>query len=336
MGKIADVSKWQGNIDWDTAKSELDFVILRVQDGTVLDTKLSRNISECERLGIPYYLYGFYRNGGATEANRMVSRAKAAGATKCLGYVLDVEVSGLSKSTIQEAINTLKAAGGKTGLYIAHNYYTTYGADYGQDWTWIPRYSTNKPKYPCDLWQYTSSGSVAGMSGSIDLNVLNGDKTLEWFIGTTDTTPKSASVQLYTPNNTDAQKWAVEWDGDAFALRSLSCGLYLDVVGAGTTSGTAVQVYEGNGTDAQKWKLMQQDGSYAPDYARPVQLVPVANEALRLDVVSGGTASGAGIQVYDANATGAQQWSILDHGDGTWTLINVPSSLALDVVGGGV
>ena len=52
---IIDVSEWQGNIDWAAVKPNIHFAILRVQDGTYLDSKISRNISECERLGIPYY-----------------------------------------------------------------------------------------------------------------------------------------------------------------------------------------------------------------------------------------------------------------------------------------
>lgn len=34
MGKIADISKWQGDVDWAAAAGELDLVILR--DGIML------------------------------------------------------------------------------------------------------------------------------------------------------------------------------------------------------------------------------------------------------------------------------------------------------------
>lgn len=153
----------------------------------------------------------------------------------------------------------------------------------------------------------------------------------------TESNDKSVSIQLYTPNNTDAQKFAVEWvDDDSFRLKSVSCGLYLDVAGASKNSGTAVRVYTGNGTDAQRWKIKQQcNGQYNPDFAKPVEIIPYVNEDLRLDCVASGDVDGTGIQTYTHNDTGAQQWQILDHGDGTWTLINVDSSKALDVVGGG-
>lgn len=184
---IVDVSHHQGAINWNTAKNNILFAILRVQDGTVLDRQLSRNISECERLGIPYYCYGFYRGGGATEANRMVSRAKAAGAKNVLGYVCDVEASGYNKNNIKAFFKALPS-GLKNGLYVSHNLYSQYGTGYGEDWVWIPRYGSNngkpstKPNYACDLWQFTSTGRVPGISGNVDCNACM-NKGLDYFEG---------------------------------------------------------------------------------------------------------------------------------------------------------
>lgn len=185
---IVDVSKWQGNIDWDTAKDNVLFAILRVQDGrNTPDGKLARNVAACERLDIPYYLYGYYRNGGAAEAQLMLSRARAAGAVSALGYVCDLEESGYSKSGVRAFMGALPADL-KNGLYIAHNLYSEYGTGYGEKWVWIPRYGSNtgvpstKPAYPCDLWQFTSAGSVPGIGNQIDCNACM-DKDLEWFTG---------------------------------------------------------------------------------------------------------------------------------------------------------
>ena len=184
---IIDVSEWQGDIAWGTVKGNIHFAIIRVQDGTYLDKKLTRNISECERLGIPYYCYGFYRNGSATEAMRMITRARQAGATKCLGFILDVEVTGLSKDGIKTGISAIKSEGYRAGLYVANHLYGTYGAAYGQDFVWIPVYGVNdgyahtQPAHPCDLWQFTSKGTVPGISGGCDCNACV-NKQLSYFI----------------------------------------------------------------------------------------------------------------------------------------------------------
>lgn len=187
-----DVSSWQGNINWAVTKNNIWLAILRVQDGTYLDPKLSRNIQFCEQLGIPYYCYGFYRNGGATEAARMVSRAKAAGAKNCRGYILDVEVSGQSIANIKSAGQTLAKTGLDNGVYIANHLYSQYASVAKQSWVkfvWIPTYGVNdgyahkKPGHYCDLWQFTSAGRVPGISGNCDCNALAGNRAKESFTG---------------------------------------------------------------------------------------------------------------------------------------------------------
>lgn len=187
-----DVSSWQGNINWAVTKNNIWLAILRVQDGTYLDPKLSRNIQFCEQLGIPYYCYGFYRNGGATEAARMVSRAKAAGAKNCRGYILDVEVSGQSIAKINSAGQTLAKTGLDNGVYVANHLYSQYASVAKQSWVkfvWIPTYGINdgyahkKPGHYCDLWQFTSAGKVPGISGNCDCNALAGNRTKESFTG---------------------------------------------------------------------------------------------------------------------------------------------------------
>lgn len=71
----------------------------------------------------------------------------------------------------------------KVGLYVGHHMYAPFGmANVNCDFVWIPRYSGNKPAYPCDIWQYTETGNVPGI-GKCDLNSLVGNKPLTWFTG---------------------------------------------------------------------------------------------------------------------------------------------------------
>ena len=68
MKKGIDVSKHNGTIDWEKAKSGLDFAMLRIGFGGDIssqdDVQFNRNVSECERLGIPWggYLYSYALN----------------------------------------------------------------------------------------------------------------------------------------------------------------------------------------------------------------------------------------------------------------------------------
>lgn len=147
---------------------------------------------------------------------------------------------------------------------------------------------------------------------------------------------EQASVQLYAVNGTDAQRWKVHHNKDGtILLQNAACGLYLDVAGGNTADGTTVGVYKkGNGKN-QKWRLEQQKGSYSPEFLRPVLLVSALNRNMCLDVTGAGRDNGTRIDIYRKNNTAAQQWGILDHGDGTWTIINTGSCKALDVAGGG-
>ena len=71
-----DVSEHNGTIDWQSVKDAgIDFAILRVgfagdTNGGRLDNYFKRNVSECERLGIPYgvYLYSYARNEDDAQA----------------------------------------------------------------------------------------------------------------------------------------------------------------------------------------------------------------------------------------------------------------------------
>lgn len=58
--KFCDVSFWQGSINFDTMKSQTDYVILRAGQGSFVDTEFIRNRTECERVGLRWGLYWFY------------------------------------------------------------------------------------------------------------------------------------------------------------------------------------------------------------------------------------------------------------------------------------
>lgn len=144
-----------------------------------------------------------------------------------------------------------------------------------------------------------------------------------------------AEVQLYDFNGTDAQKWAPIHNNDGtISLRNKACGKFLDITGGAKTSGTLLQVYKNNGSTAQKFKLKKCSGC-TPDFIAPIEIIPVVNESLRVDCKSAGKTNGTKLQLYNANNTAAQRWTVIDDGSGYWTIINVNSEKALDVVGGG-
>ncbi len=193
MGNIVDISKWNGAINWGTAASQLDLVIARVQDGSnYVDPMYQSYASAMKTHHVPFGNYAFCRfiseNDARVEARDFWNR----GDKDALFWVADVEVQtmGDMRAGTQAFIDELRRLGApKVGLYAGHHVYGPFNLDkVNVDFVWIPRYGNNKPAYPCDLWQYTETGDVPGI-GKCDLNRLNGDKDLSWFLGGDKPTP---------------------------------------------------------------------------------------------------------------------------------------------------
>ena len=195
-GMIADLSKYQGDIDWGQAFSSLDFAILRSSMGVKKDERYAEYVSGCTRYKVPYHAYHYIKATDETEArNEAKVMAEATDGTSPLFYVIDAEYDGIKADrarAICEAFeNGLRhyiGSGIRVAVYIGHHLYKSWALDYGRyAYVWIPRYGSNDgkpqtpPDYPCDLWQYTSKGKLPGVSGNVDLNKLMGTKPLEFF-----------------------------------------------------------------------------------------------------------------------------------------------------------
>lgn len=200
MGYIIDISHHQPSsaIDWARAAKEVDLMIIRVQYGSkTIDREYKNHVANCKKYGIPFghYAYGHYVSvkDAIIEANDFLSRIDK----DAKFLALDVEddtVASCGTANLREAsqafIDTCRKAGYKTGYYVSHNLYMSYGLNkVDSDFLWIPRYGRNdgtankKPDFPCCIWQYTEYGKVSWYNGTLDMNLLNGDKSLTWFTG---------------------------------------------------------------------------------------------------------------------------------------------------------
>ena len=203
MGKIADVSHHQGVIDWNKASKELDLVIIRTKYGSnTTDRQYKNNVAGAQKYKVPYGLYHYAQFVSVKDAIQEAKDFLKTATHEAKFLVLDVEeqtcntVSELVQAT-QVFINICKAEDYRVGLYTGHHFYDPYRMDQVEaDFLWIPRYSSKKPIYKCDLWQYTDSGKVSGIKGNVDLNVLNGDKSLEWFIDESSVSSDNKSLNI--------------------------------------------------------------------------------------------------------------------------------------------
>lgn len=235
-----------------------------------------------------------------------------------------------ASSSVINAQNLVGLAQEENCLLWSANYYLGYKV--------ITGYSTsgmNMAIPGSDLWQFTSSGRLDGYSGNLDLDEAFMTKG-QWQAHAAGTGVNlSRSVQMYTPNGTDAQKFALDWSEDRthVMLTNIRFGLALDVYGASNENGAMVWGYTPNGSDAQLWEIIPVPGDYFPESARPVELAPMCAPDKRLDVAGGSTENGAKLCIHERNGTSAQQWYIFDDGNGLWELINngAGNKLAIDM-----
>ena len=103
------------------------------------------------------------------------------------------------------------------------------------------------------------------------------------------------NIQLYTLNETDAQKWVLQHDSKGYVtIMNYGSKLYLTA-----SNGRVTQENKSNTTN-QKWIIMF-------DAQGRLKIVSATDIKLAIDVASSNFSNGGRIQMYSSNSTGAQQ-----------------------------
>lgn len=160
---------------------------------------------------------------------------------------------------------------------------------------------------------YTPNGTASQLFvvSSSDVNIATGVSMIITSVAnkklvtdvTSASTTNGARVQLYSSNNTNAQKYRFESIGNGtYKIVNVNSGKVLDVSGGSTANGAALQQYTSNNTVAQQWTVRNYGSG-------KVALVSVnANKAV--DIPSGNAVQQAQLQLYSPNGTVAQQWLV--------------------------
>ena len=188
-----DVSSWQGKINWDKVKSNIDFAILRCGYGSDYtnqdDKQFARNVTECERLNIPFgvYLYSYAKNEKMIESEAAHTLRLIAGHKPFCVYIdlEDNSQAGFGKKLLtsfaKRFCEAVKAKGFKVGVYANQNWFQNFldVADLHKCGysIWCAKYAKSKPNIaaPYDIWQYSASGKVNGVTGNVDMNNMYND-----------------------------------------------------------------------------------------------------------------------------------------------------------------
>jgi len=188
-----DVSKWNGNIDWAAVKnSGVSFVIIRCgyrgsSTGALIeDPKFRSNINGATAAGLKVGVYFFTQAISDVEAVEEASMVADLCSGHSLSYpvYLDVEgsngrgdsIDAATRTTVCKAFcATMANAGYGTGIYANRTWLTSRinTSSLTGYKIWLAQYAA-KPTYSAtryDMWQYTSKGSVTGISGRVDLDI---------------------------------------------------------------------------------------------------------------------------------------------------------------------
>ena len=188
ISKGIDVSYHNGTIDWKRVKqSEVEYAIIRCGYGTndksQDDKKWEENVKGCTDNNIPYgvYLYSYADTveKASSEADHAIRLLQGKKFKYPVYYDLEEDAirKKLSKTEIANIAKTfcnkLSAKGYTVGIYANKDWFTNYLTDSCfNNWTkWVAQYNTvcnYQGKY--DMWQCSSTGSVPGISGKVDLN----------------------------------------------------------------------------------------------------------------------------------------------------------------------
>lgn len=191
MIKGIDVSRWQGIINWPITSRNIDFAIIKIggsDQGFYTDGQATRNVLEARSNNVPIAFYVYL--GGASATKDEVAHIKnlintigglRPGEFICLDWE---EHNSVEVQYIKEIALGLIDSGINPPMI-----YMSLSRVRGNDWSpvtnlncawWVAAWGNNDDQPDADpgidwaMWQYSSVGTVPGISGRVDLNLFNG------------------------------------------------------------------------------------------------------------------------------------------------------------------
>lgn len=222
MLKGIDVSGAQGSIDWAKVKNDgVEFAILKLgniydTDANYKDSKFDTNYKNARANGIKVgaYIYNYCNTVENLKKGLSWVFEKLAGKELDLPIYLDMEDKTIAVETVDslteqcnEFAKLVKNKGYRAGVYANVNWLKNElnPSKFDKNLSvWVAQYYKEceyKGKY--DIWQYTSSGKVDGISGNCDMNYLYNEDIIK---ETSSTVEDKKSIDELA-NEVIAGKW---------------------------------------------------------------------------------------------------------------------------------
>lgn len=191
-----DVSVWQGSINWAKVKAAgVEFAMVRLgygsRDGTAcgVDKRFADNIEGALAAGVDvgvyFYSYALSAEAVRKEAAFVLEKLKPYAGRISYPVAFDIEdksQQGLGKATLTSMVSTFCSAIEAGGYYAAYycnlSWRNSYldGAALSRFDFWLAQWSSAPTSsLSFGIWQRSSSGSVDGITGNVDLDVAYKD-----------------------------------------------------------------------------------------------------------------------------------------------------------------
>jgi lysozyme len=207
-----DVSEWQGVVDWQNVKQAgTAFAFARATYGaTLVDPQFSANWQGMRAAGIVRGTYHFFvtADDPTQQADLFIKTVGSLDGSD-LPPVLDVESESGTGSNLISGVQTWlglveQGLRRQPMIYTGPSFWNEYmTGGFGSYPLWVSEYEVSAPKQvngwnTWAFWQYSSTGTVSGITGSVDLDYFNGSlNDLEAFINS----PVGATATSPPPNN---------------------------------------------------------------------------------------------------------------------------------------
>lgn len=209
--KCIDISHWQNFPDFTKVKAAgvIAMIHKATEGSSYVDPNRAQNISNAIKAGIQCCTYHWLKPGDATDQMRFY--LKTVDPVPGERVVIDYEEDGCTLDDLHEAVAFLLDDSRllQVTVYSGHLLKEQLDNDYDEMLAnntdlWLAQYTTGTPTwsdetYPAwTLWQYSESGSVDGIDGSlVDLNRFNGsDAELLAWISSAGAKPMPIPAQI--------------------------------------------------------------------------------------------------------------------------------------------
>ena len=196
--KGIDVSEFQGSIDWSKVKNDgIEVAILKLgniydYDANYKDSKFETNYKNARAQGIKIgaYIYNYCNTVDTLKEGLEWALEQLDGKKFDMPIYLDMEDKDIQGETVETLTNQcnefarfVQDKNYKAGVYANVNWLKNKlnPSEFNKNISvWAAQYYTEcQYTGDYDIWQYTSSGKVSGISGNCDMNYLYNENIIE-------------------------------------------------------------------------------------------------------------------------------------------------------------